>query len=251
DQKKTAQDYLGLSNLSGATSISDVLGGMSERQSTLSGFESTITALSKKGLSQDLIGQLEAMGPDSTLAATLAGANPAQIKQLNAMAKNGAKLSTSYGNAMADSMYDAGKAASKGFLTGLMADEKALQAAMAQIGAGAVKAIRSKKGIDAHSPSRKGAQAGKDLGAGLVAGMAASGPGIESAAARMGASAVPAGVVPVTSGASLQTASGGLNGQPLYLVVEDGVVLRAYVSDQVDDALDDVLRSKRSGKKGS
>lgn len=249
DQKKTAQDYLGLSNLSDATSISDVLGGMSARQNSLSGFESTIAGLSKKGLSQDLISQLEAMGPDSSLAGVIAGANPAQINQLNAMAKNGAKLSTSYGNTMADAMYDAGKSASKGFLTGLMADEKALQAAMAKIGSDAVKAIRSKKGIDAHSPSRKGARAGADLGAGLVAGMTAAGPSIESAAARMGASAVPAGVVPVTSAASSQTASGGLNGQPLYLVVEDGTVLRAYVSDRVDDALTDVRRSKRSGKK--
>jgi len=189
------------------------------------------------------------VAPDSTLAATLAGANPAQIKQLNAMAKNGAKLSTSYGNTMADAMYDAGTAASKGFLTGLLADQKKIQAAMAQIGADAVKAIRSKKGLDAHSPSRKGEQAGADLGAGLVAGMTAAGPAIESAASRMGSSAVPVGVVPVTSAASGQSASSGLNGQPLYLVVEDGTVLRAYVSDRVDDALTDVRRAKRSGKK--
>lgn len=249
DQKKTAADYLGLSNLSGVTSISDVLGGMAERQATVSGFQSTIGALSKKGLSQDLISQLVAMGPDSTLAGVIAGANPAQIKQLNAMAKNGAKLSTSYGNTMADAMYDAGTAASKGFLTGLLADQKKIQAAMAKIGADAVKAIRSKKGIDAHSPSRKGAEAGSDLGAGLVAGMTAAGPAIESAAAQMGASAVPVGVVPVTSGSSARTASSGLNGQPLYLVVEDGTVLRAYVSDRVDDALTDVRRAKRSGKK--
>lgn len=249
DQKKTAADYLGLSNLSGATSISDVLGGMAERQATVSSFQSSIAALSKKGLSQDLISQLVAMGPDSDLAGVLAGANSGQIKQLNAMAKNGAKLSTSYGRTMADAMYDAGKAASQGFLTGLLADEKSIQKAMAKIGADAVKAIRSKKGIDAHSPSRKGAEAGADLGAGLVAGMAAAGPAVESAAERMGAAAVPAGVVPVTSGASAETASSGLDGRPLYLVVEDGTTLRVWVSDRVDEGLEDVRRAKRSGKK--
>ncbi|NJP75701.1 hypothetical protein HCJ99_34040, partial [Streptomyces sp. C1-2] len=78
-----------------------------------------------------------------------------------------AKLSTTFGRSMADSMFDAGKSASKGFLTGLMAQEKDIQAAMAKVGAGAVKSLRSKKGIDAHSPSRKGARAGADLGAGL------------------------------------------------------------------------------------
>ena len=79
--------------------------------------------------------------------------------------------------------------------------------------------------------------------------MVAAGPAIASAAAQMGSSAVPVGVVPVTTGATAQTASNGLNGRPLYLVVEDGTVLRAYVSDRVDDALTDVRRAKRSGKK--
>lgn len=249
DQKKTAKDYIGLSNLTDATSITDVLGGMAQRQATVASFQATIKSLTKKGLSKDLIGQLVAMGPDSTLAGTLSGASASQIKQLNAAGKHGAKLSTSYGRTMADSMYDAGKASGQGFLAGLLADEKAIRKAMAQIGAGAIKAIRSKKGIDAHSPSRKGKKAGADLGAGLVEGMTAAGPSIESAAARMASGAVPAGVVPVTSGSSAQTAAGGIAGQPLYLVVEDGTILRAYVSDQVDDALTDVRRAKRSGKK--
>ncbi|MDX2802770.1 hypothetical protein, partial [Streptomyces scabiei] len=74
---------------------------------------------------------------------------------------------------------------------------------------------------------------------------------IVSAAEQMAASAVPAGVVPVTSGgANRQPAPAGLSGQHLYLVLEDGTQLRGYVSDRVDDALDDVRRSKRSGKKG-
>ncbi|MDX2538580.1 phage tail tape measure protein [Streptomyces scabiei] len=249
DQKSTAADFMGLSNLAEATGVGDVLAGMRSRQGTVRGFQSQIAALSKKGLSQDLIGQLVAMGPDSQLAGVLSGANAGQIKQLNAMAKSGAKLSTSYGRTMADSMFDAGSAASKGFLTGLLKQEAEIQAAMAKLGAAAVKAIRSKKGIDAHSPSRKGEEAGADLGAGLVAGMVAAGPSVVSAAERMAADAVPLGTVPVTSRAGAQQ-SAGLDGRPLYLVVEDGTVLRAYVSDRVDDALDDVRRSKRSGKKG-
>ncbi|MFM9473951.1 phage tail tape measure protein [Streptomyces scabiei] len=250
DQKKTAADFIGLGNFAEAGSIREVLDGMRARQSTVATSEAQIAALSKKGLNQDLIGQLVAMGPGSQLAGLISGASGGQIKQLNALAKSGAKLSTSYGRTMADSMYDAGDSAARGFLTGLLKQEAEIQAAMAKLGAAAVKAIRSKKGIDAHSPSRKGEQAGADLGAGLVAGMVAAGPSVVSAAERMAADAVPAGVVPVTSGTAARANTGGLDGRPLYLVVEDGTVLRAYVADRVDDALDDVHRSKRAGKKG-
>ncbi|WP_263170689.1 phage tail tape measure protein [Streptomyces sp. SCSIO ZS0520] len=244
DQKKTAADYIGLANLADAASIGEVVAGMRARQNTARGFQQQIAALSKKGLSRDLIGQLAALGPESGLAGMVASASGSQIKQLNALAKSGAKLSTGYGNTMADAMYDAGTSASRGFLAGLLAEEAAIQKAMAKIGAGAVKAIRSKKGIDAHSPSRKGEQAGRDVGAGLVAGMTASGADVESAAARLGQSALPS-----AASRSAGDRDSSLDGRPLYLVVEDGTVLRAYVDDRVDGALSDVRRSKRAGSR--
>ncbi|MFJ9427604.1 phage tail tape measure protein [Streptomyces sp. NPDC101249] len=251
DQKKTAADYMSLSNLTDATSIGDVLAGMQARQDTVAASEAQIKTLKKKGLSRDLITQLIGMGPDNQLTGLLAGAGAGQIKQFNALAKAGGKLSASYGTAMTNAMYLAGNDGAKGFVAGLLAEEKRIQAAMARVGAGAVKAIRSKKGIDAHSPSRKGARAGADLGAGLVAGMAAQGPAVAAAAAQMGAAAVPAGVVPVTSSAAAQGAAGSLIGQRLYLVLDDGTELSGYVDDRVDGALTDVRRAKRSGKKGS
>ncbi|MBL3670813.1 phage tail tape measure protein [Streptomyces sp. M2CJ-2] len=249
DQRKSATDYLGLSQLGEVTDFAGLLGSMQNRQADLKTFQGQIAGLAKKGLSQGLISQLVEQGPGGPLIDMVSRANKAQIKQLNSVHGTGSKLATSYGRTMADSMHDAGKDAAKGFLTGLIAQEKEIKAAMAKLGASAVKAIRSKKGIDARSPSRKGAEAGRDLGAGLVAGMVAAGPSIESAAARLGASAVPAGVVPVTSGASSGSASSGLPSGPLYLVVEDGTVLRAYVSDRVDEGLDDVRRAKRAGSK--
>ncbi|EFL01583.1 conserved hypothetical protein [Streptomyces sp. SPB78] len=246
DQKKSAADYLGLSNYSEATSIQDVLTGMKSRQGGLKSFQTTVKSLAKKGLSQDLISQIVALGPDSGEAQLIGRANAGQIKQLNALAKSGAKLSTSYGNTMADAMFDAGKSASKGFLTGLLAEEKSIQSAMAKVGAGAVKAIRSKKGIDAHSPSRKAAVAGRDLGAGLVAGMASSSGAVSSAAEQLGARAVPAArIVPVTSARQGKDTAG--EDRPLYLVVEDGTVLRAWVDDRVDSGLMDVRRTARAG----
>jgi hypothetical protein len=125
--------------------------GMQQRQATVKAFQGTIAGLSKKGLNQDLISQLVAMGPDSTLATLVTGANKAQLAQLNALAKSGAKLTTSYGNTMADAMFDAGKNASKGFLTGLQSQEKELQAAMNKLGDGLVASIKKKLKIK--SPS--------------------------------------------------------------------------------------------------
>ncbi|MFE9920470.1 phage tail tape measure protein [Streptomyces sp. NPDC005774] len=249
DQRKSATDYLGMSQVGEITDFNGLLSSMKTRQADLKTFQAQIAGLAKKGLSQNLIGQLVEQGPGGPLIDMLSRASKAQIKQLDTVYVSGSRLATSYGRSIADSLHDAGKDAAKGFLAGLIAQEKEVKAAMAKLGASAVKAIRSKKGIDARSPSRKGAEAGKDLGAGLVAGMVAAGPSIESAAARLGASAVPAGVVPVTSGASSGGASGGLPSGPLYLVVEDGTVLRAYVSDRVDAGLEDVRRAKRSGSK--
>ncbi|MGV4890416.1 phage tail tape measure protein [Streptomyces viridosporus] len=249
DQRGKAEDYLGLGQVGEVTSFTDLIGAMKARQADVKQFQQQIAALSKRGLNQGVISQLVEQGPGGPLVGMLAGASKGQISQLNSVYASGSKLATSYGRTMADAMYDSGKDAARGFLTGLLQQEKEIKAAMAKLGASAVKAVRSKKGIDARSPSRKGEEAGRDLGAGLVAGMVASGPAIESAAARMGAASVPAGVVPVTSGAAPQGATGGLDGRPLYLVVEDGTTLRVWVSDRVDEGLEDVRRAKRSGKK--
>ncbi|MFE5159638.1 phage tail tape measure protein [Streptomyces sp. NPDC056697] len=249
DQKKTAADYIGLSNVGDVTSIGDLITGLKGRQTTARTFQQQIAGLSKKGLSQDLIGQLVAMGPDSTLAKMVSGASAGQIKQLNALAKSGAKLSTSYGTTMADAMYDSGKQAGKGFLAGLKAQEKELQKAMDKLGGSLVAAI--KKRLKIKSPSRVAAdEVGEQVGAGVVVGSLAMVGDVERAAAVLGQAAVPppGAVIPATAGrAAAEQQAAGLDGRPLYLVVEDGTVLRAYVSDQVDEALSDVRRRKRAG----
>ncbi|HET9382267.1 MAG TPA: replication protein, partial [Streptomyces sp.] len=93
------------------------------------------------------------------------------------------------------------------------------------------------------------AGSGDRIGAAVVAGMAQMGSAVEAAADRLGRSAAPAGVVPVTSSGGRAPAGAGPDGRPLYLLLEDGTAIRAYVSDRVDDALTDVRRAKRAGKK--
>uniref|UniRef100_UPI002F917304 phage tail tape measure protein n=1 Tax=Streptomyces sp. NBC_01177 TaxID=2903761 RepID=UPI002F917304 len=189
DQKKVASDFLGISNLAEADSVNGLIVGMRDRQRTAKTFAAQIKTLSSKGLSQDLISQLVAMGPDSQLAGVVAGASKGQIKTLNGLAKSGASLSTSYGRTMADSMFDAGKDASKGFLVGLQSQEKALQAQMNKLGKGIVSAIR--KSLDSHSPARKTIAVGRDTGEGLLIGVLGMVPQVEAAAAQLGTAAIP------------------------------------------------------------
>jgi SLT domain-containing protein len=253
DQKKTAADFLGLSNLQDSGSVADLIMGMEQRQSTLKASQATISGLSKKGLNQDLISQLVAMGPESTLATLVSGANKAQLAQLNALAKSGAKLTTSYGNTMADAMFDAGKNASKGFLTGLKSQEKELQAAMNKLGDGLVASIKKKLKIK--SPSRVTQWVGEMTGAGVGVGLDNMAASVAASAARVADAAVPE--VPAVSPASYTAAgvAGGAlaSGTRLRLVLEDGRELGAYVEEKadarVDAGLTAVRRKVRSGTK--
>ncbi|MFB7212697.1 phage tail tape measure protein [Streptomyces sp. NPDC056255] len=248
DKSKTAADYLAVSNFADASSVGDLIAGMKDRQATVKGFQGAIAAAQKRGASKDLISQLIEMGPESKLAGLVSGASAADMKQLNALVKSGSSLSTSYGRSMADAMYDAGKDASRGFLAGLLGQQKDIQNAMAKLGNSAIKAIRSKKGIDAHSPSRKGAQAGADVGAGVVAGMAAMAPAVAAQAARLGEGAVPAAtVVPVTSQRTGSDPLAQLDGMAVALVLDDGQKLAAHFDTRVDARLSTVRRSARAG----
>lgn len=247
DQKKSAADYLGLSNVGSPTSVAELITGMQSRQSTLKGFQAQIKTAQRKGVSQNLISQLVAAGPDSNLGQLVAGASAAQIKQLNALMKSGTALSTSYGNTLADAMYDAGSQAGRGFLTGLKAQEAELQKQMNKLGAGLVTSI--KRSLKIKSPSRvMRDEVGEQTGAGVVAGMVRTLPQIESAAARMATAAVPA-VVPVASAQQPARPAGLQRGDTLVLRVGEREFV-AVVDERVDAGLSEVRRRGRAGAKG-
>ncbi|MFE5658379.1 phage tail tape measure protein [Streptomyces sp. NPDC056517] len=155
-QRQTAADFLGLSNLSGTDSVADLITGMETRQDTLRGFQSSIRSLEKRGLNQDSIRQLVAMGPDSTLAKLITGGSASDIRRINELTKSGGVLATTFGNSMADAMYDTGKNASKGFLTGLLSQQRDLQAAMNRLGASLIQSIKVGMGLAKPGP-KKGA----------------------------------------------------------------------------------------------
>lgn len=241
DQAKTAADFIGLSNVSGAASVADLIMGMQQRQSTVKAFQGTIAGLSKRGLNQDLISQLVAMGPDSTLATLVAGANKDQLAQLNKLAKSGAALSTSYGRTMADAMFDAGKNASKGFLTGLVSQEKELQAAMNKLAAGLVSSIKKKLKIK--SPSRVTQWLGEMTGAGVGIGLDNTASTVAAAAARVADAAVPAVEPAASAGQGLATPGGALP-RKVRFVVRDRE-FDAYLEEVADGRVDVAMTALR------
>ncbi|AAR29750.1 endolysin [Streptomyces phage VWB] len=153
-QRQTAADFLGLSNLSSTGSVEDLIMGMETRQDTLRGFQSTIRSLEKRGLNQDAIRQLVAMGPDSTLAKMITEGSGSDIRRINELTKSGGTLATAFGNSMADAMYDSGKDAGKGFLTGLLSQQRDLQTAMTRLGASLIQNIKVGMGLAKPSPTK-------------------------------------------------------------------------------------------------
>ncbi|MFI0897061.1 phage tail tape measure protein [Streptomyces sp. NPDC020983] len=183
DQAQSLADLLSVTDTS-ATSISGLIAQMRQGQAGASAFAKETASLSKRGLNKTLLTQLADAGPGSQLAKILSGASSSDIKALNKLAASQSALTTSFGKTMADAMYDSGAQAGKGFLSGLQAQEKALQAEMNRLAAGMVSTIKRRLGI--HSPSRvMHEQVGKQTALGVVSGMRAYTPHVEREAQRM------------------------------------------------------------------
>jgi hypothetical protein len=152
-------------------------------------FTANVQKLQKKGLNKDLLRQILEMGPEqgAQFAKSLAGADKATIKQYNSLNTSINKESSKLGKVGADMLYDSGKHAGKGFLTGLKAQQKDIEKLMLSIAKGMQKAIKKALGIK--SPSTVFAAIGRNIGDGLVSGMAASHPKVSAAAKRIGSAA--------------------------------------------------------------
>jgi TP901 family phage tail tape measure protein len=203
DQTTSMKDYLGVSGTT-TTNVTDLIAQMQGSQGTATKFAAEVKSLQARGLSKDLLGQLADAGPGSQLAAALSSVTTGDIAKLNKLSASGNKLAKSFGNTMADALYDSGKNASKGFLTGLLSQEKDIQKEMDRLAKGMIKAI--KKALKIKSPSVVARdEVGKMFGAGLVGGMDAHLPHIVAAAQR---SADAMSAVPATPRFSMKATSG-------------------------------------------
>ncbi len=183
DQASSLGDYLSVGD-SSATTVSDLITQMQGSQKNAKSFAAEIAKLGKIGLNKTLLSQVADQGPGGSLAALLNGASSFDVKNLNALASSQNKLTTSFGNTMADAMYDTGAQAGKGFLSGLKAQEKSLQAEMDKLASGMVKTIKKKLGIKSPSTVMRD-QVGKQLAYGVAAGVTIHTPKAVYAAQRM------------------------------------------------------------------
>jgi TP901 family phage tail tape measure protein len=171
DQAGNIRDFLSISGTS-ATSVKDLISQQGAQQKTASSFVALTKSLKARGASKALLQQLADAGPGSQLATILGAKNvtTTDIAKLNKQLSSGSKLATSFGNDMADMMYDTGKHAGEGFLAGLKATEKDLQKQINKLAADLVKQI--KKALKIKSPSVvMRDEIGKNVVLGWVAGM--------------------------------------------------------------------------------
>ncbi|MDH6489679.1 hypothetical protein [Streptomyces sp. SAI-127] len=134
-------------------------------------FSGQLNRLAKRGLRKDLLQQLVGLGPQqgAQLASTLASATSDQLKRINNLQGQLTKASGALGTTSADVLFDAGKQAGKGFLTGLQAQRKSIEKLMLDIAKGMQSAIRT--ALKIHSPSLVMRRLGEYTGAGLELGL--------------------------------------------------------------------------------
>lgn len=179
---------------------------MRQSLNQIKAFTANVAKLQKKGLSKSLIRQILEMGPEagSQFAASLAGADQATIKRFNKLQSQIGSASTKLGKQGADMLFDSGKKAGQGFLTGLKAQQKNIEKLMLSIAKGMQRAIRKALGI--RSPSRVMASVGQMTVLGLEGGITRMVPAVDQAMARLAGA--------VTSGAPTTLPALGTGGMP-------------------------------------
>lgn len=235
-----ARSFAGLAGLDGPTSAAQIRQGLQMRLSGITRFASVIKALGKRGLSKSLLKQVLDMGPEqgTQYGEMLLGATKGVWSDINAVQKEIDRSSASFGYAGADILYDAGKKAGAGFLTGLKDELKQLDKSMDSLAKKMAKSI--KKALKIKSPSQlpEIRQAGAMTVAGVAAGMAAGMPVIDLASERLARRLArprlrsSAALAPFAAGGRA-AATAAATAQPIELrVFLDGRELRAVVQER-------------------
>jgi hypothetical protein len=175
-------------------------------------FTAYVKTLGQRGLAKSMLKQILDMGPDQgyAYASALAGASNSTLASITQLQYSINSSTDALGKQGADSMYDAGKDAGKGFLTGLQSQQKAIEAQMTKMAKSMTAAIKKALGIK--SPSRVMAEVGRYSTDGLAAGLTDRMPVLDDALAAVsgrvagtrpviGAPAVGAGVAGAGGGA--------------------------------------------------
>jgi TP901 family phage tail tape measure protein len=149
------ESWAGLSNVAssttsgGMTYSGNLLAGMQANLTAIRQFGAAIKKLAHLGLRKDLLNQIIQMGPAQGLqvANALIDGPAKVIAEMDATQAAIVSGSTSLGQAAANAMYDTGKQAGKGFLSGLQAQEHQVTAMMDRAAKSMVKTMRRELGM--------------------------------------------------------------------------------------------------------
>jgi TP901 family phage tail tape measure protein len=202
----------------GTITGSGIVSGLLGQLAAIKRFAADIKKLKSMGLGKALLGQVIDAGPvqGDQLAQAFISSGVAGIKQANAAQAAITKASTALGRTAADVMFDSGKQAGKGFLSGLKAQQAAITKLMIAIAKSMVKTLKKELGIK--SPSTVTHQIGEFTGIGIEEGLLSRVRHVEGAAKRLAVAAVPAPRPGgLRSGQTVMAAGGGEFTGTLYL----------------------------------
>jgi hypothetical protein len=236
-----ARSFAGLTSLDGPMNAQGIRIGLGAKVTQLKAFAKAISDLNRRGLSKALLRQVIDAGPEQglELARMLLSADRSTMSGINKAQAEIDKVSTSLGRSSADILYDAGKHAGEGFLTGLQASLKSLDKEMDKIAK--KMAATLKKALHIKSPSRHPdiLHAADMVVAGFAGGMVKGLPHLDKASALMAARiarprARPGLVAPLVAHRGGGTMAGG---EPVVVenhlkVFLDGRELRARVQTE-------------------
>jgi trimeric autotransporter adhesin len=253
DTATASRSFASLGNLGieGKVTAKGVTAGLRERLRQLRAFAGNLRRLTDLGVRKDVLRQIIEMGPDdgSAYAAALVAAGKQGVKQINSVQAQIARVSNAIGTIGADALYDSGRNAGKGFLTGLKEQKKSIEQLMLDIAKGMQKAIRRALGI--RSPSRVMAALGRMSILGLEGGIVRSVPGVDAAMQRV-AGAVTSGV-PTTlpDVGTVRTRQSGVTAPPAQVTVNLNLTNQGVIGSKFEmqnwlaGALDDLGRTGR------
>ena len=178
-----------------AVSTDTLLNNMRSQIEGVKNWESDLKELAEKGIDQDLLQKLSAMGPEGAgYVAGFKNMTAAELKEANALWKEGLDIQ-GFGNDEAQELQNAvgamsaggklaftqlgkdlgldasnaGKDVGKGLINGLQNLQKEVTDAADDVGEDTIEAIN--KALGTHSPSKKTLQSGKDTDQGLANGL--------------------------------------------------------------------------------
>jgi len=201
-------------------SIKSIISTLGKDLAQIRQFKSNILKLQKMGLNKQYISQLIAAGPQAAgaIAAELAAGSWSQIHEINVEKSAILQASNQLGIQAADVMYDSGKKAGQGFLSGLKGQQAAITQMMKKIADALVAQL--KKDLKIASPSVVMMEHGKMVAEGFARGIESGVTRVQKAAKAMTAA----------------TSTGSLHGSVLTSTSSSMIVinLRSEITGRVD-----------------